>query len=97
MKKIIRKLKNLPEPENEEIPDLWQQSEMPEVEMMEDEVNSIMKTLIEKNNFDENKIIQEFQDIVYEMSQKIQRKIKPLSKQQFKLKLDEVIKKSDRV
>lgn len=94
MKKIIRKLKNLPEID-EEMPDLWQKSELPDIEMTEEEVNSIMNTLIEKNQLNESKILEEFQDIVYEMSQKIQRKIKPLCKQMFKLKMDEAIKKSD--
>ena len=59
MKKIIRKLKNLPEID-EEIPDLWQKSELPDIEMTEEEVNSIMKTLIEKNQFNESKILEEF-------------------------------------
>ena len=79
MKKIIRKLKNLPEID-EEIPDLWQKSELQDIEMTEEEVNNIMNTLIEKNQFNESKILEEFQDIVYEMSQKIQRKIKPICK-----------------
>jgi len=59
MKKIIRKLKNLPEI-GEEIPDLWQKSELPDIEMTEEEVNSIMNTLIEKNQFNEGKILEEF-------------------------------------
>jgi len=59
MKKIIRKLKNLPEI-GEEIPDLWQKSELPDIEMTEEEVNSIMNTLIEKNQLNESKILEEF-------------------------------------
>ena len=46
MKKIIRKLKNLPEID-EEITDLWQKSELQDIEMTEEEVNNIMNTLIE--------------------------------------------------
>ena len=41
----------------EEIPDLWQKSELP---VTEEEVNSIMNTLIEKNQFNESKILEEF-------------------------------------
>lgn len=59
MKKIIRKLKNLPEID-EEIPDLWQKSELQDIEMTEEEVNNIMNTLIEKNQFNESKILEEF-------------------------------------
>jgi len=51
LKKEIRKLKGLPpEPNNQEIPtNLWQQDDLPEVEMTDEEINSIMITLIEKN------------------------------------------------
>ena len=59
MKKIIRKLKNLPEID-EEITDLWQKSELQDIEMTEEEVNNIMNTLIEKNQFNESKILEEF-------------------------------------
>ena len=59
MKKIIRKLKNLPEID-EEIPDLWQKSELQDIEMTEEEVNNILNTLIEKNQFNESKILEEF-------------------------------------